>query len=40
MFGLFSFFVFHGKSGITNNHPNGSSDISFKSPISRDWNDF
>ena len=29
VFACFNFFVFHLKSGTTNNHPTGSSDISY-----------
>ena len=38
--GCFTFsLVFHAKSGIANNHWNGSSDISFKAFFSSDSND-
>ena len=39
VFLIVSFFVPHAKSGTTNNHWNGSSDISYKSLFSRDLND-
>ena len=34
----FFLFVFHAKSGTTNNHRKGSSDISYQSLFSRDSN--
>ena len=40
IFGCVLVFCFHAKSGTTNNHRNGSSDISYKSPIKCDLNDF
>ena len=36
---VFSFSCFLKKSGAINNRQNGSSDISYKSPFSRDSND-
>ena len=37
--GLFQFFVFYAKSGTTNKHRKGSSDISYQSTFNRDSND-
>ena len=38
VFQFFRFFVFRAKSGTANNHRNGSVDISYLTPFSRDWN--
>ena len=38
-FSFFLLFAFHAKSGTTKNDRTGLSDISYKSPFSRDSND-